>query len=214
MVSPCPWHSRRTLIRKNPSRILMAKKTKKPAPAKKMRQEGAPTRSPRIATCSPASMAARPAKSAKGKASALRRRRLYRPSHRGAGGAGAGAAASRHVYRRHRREGAASPVRRSDRQCDGRSAGRPRDLHRGRTRRRRLYDRAPTTAAAFRSIRIRNSRKSPRSKSSCARCMPAANSIPRSMRPRAACTASACRWSTRCRKSSKSRSRADSSSIA
>ena len=37
-----------------------------------------------------------------------------------------------------------------------------------------------------------------RSKSSCARCTPAANSTPRSTRRRAACTASASRWSTRC----------------
>ncbi len=59
---------------------------------------------------------------------------------------------------------------------------------------RRLSRPSPTMAAASRSIRIRNSRRSPRSKSSCARCMPAANSIPRSTRPRAACTASASRW--------------------
>ncbi len=103
-----------------------------------------------------------------------------------------------HVYRRHRRKGAASSVRRSDRQLDGRGAGRPRDLHRGRTRAPTASCRSPTTAAASRSTRIRNIRRSRRSKSSCARCMPAANSTPKSMRPRAACTASASRWSTRC----------------
>ena len=69
------------------------------------------------------------------------RSRLHRQAHRGAGGPGAGAAPARHVYRRHRREGAASPVRRGDRQLDGRGAGRPRHLHRGRTRGRRLRHR-------------------------------------------------------------------------
>ena len=44
--------------------------------------------------------------------------------------------------------------------------------------------------------------------------MPAANSTPRSTRPRAACTASASRSSTRCRNGSKSRSRAAASSTA
>ena len=61
-------------------------------------------------------------------------------SHRGAGRAGAGAAPPGHVYRRHRREGAASPLRRGDRQFHGRGGGRPRDLHRGRARRGRLSD--------------------------------------------------------------------------
>ena len=42
--------------------------------------------------------------------------------------------------------------------------------------------------------------------------MPAANSTPRSTRPPAACTASASRWSTRCRSGSRSRSRAARSS--
>ena len=58
--------------------------------------------------------------------------------HRGAGGTGAGPPASRHVYRRHRREGAASSVRRSHRQLDGRGAGGTRLLHRGGTGRRRI----------------------------------------------------------------------------
>ena len=96
------------------------------------------------ATCSPAwtsrsassgEVAARGARAERG------RSRLHRQAHRGAGGAGAGAPPARHVYRRHRREGAASPVRRGDRQLDGRGAGRPRHLHRGRARRRRLRQR-------------------------------------------------------------------------
>ena len=81
------------------------------------------------ATCSTAPHgAARPQTGApKGRAG---RRRLYGARHRGAGRARAGAAAARHVYRRHRREGAAPPVRRSDRQRDGRGARRPRRLDR------------------------------------------------------------------------------------
>ena len=50
-----------------------------------------------------------------------------------------------------------------------------------------------------RSIRIRSSRTRARSKSSCARCTRAASSTARRTIPRAVCTASACRWSTRCR---------------
>ena len=46
-----------------------------------------------------------------------------------------------------------------------------------------------------------------------ARCMRAANSTPRSTRPRAACTASASRWSMRCRSAWRSRSRAAASSM-
>ncbi len=61
-----------------------------------------------------------------------RQSRLYRQAHRGSGGARAGAPPARHVYRRHRREGAASPVRRGDRQRHGRGARRPRRLDRGR----------------------------------------------------------------------------------
>src|ERR1700676_4260604 len=49
---------------------------------------------------------------------------------------------------------------------------------------------APAKGAGFRAIRIRNFRRNPRSKSSCARCIPAANSTPRFTRPRVACTAS------------------------
>ncbi len=64
-----------------------------------------------------------------------------RQAHRGAGGAGAGAPPARHVYRRHRREGAASPLRRGDRQFDGRGARRPRRLDRGRARGGRLRHR-------------------------------------------------------------------------
>ena len=70
-----------------------------------------------------------------------RRSRLHRGRYRGARRPRAGAAPARHVYRRHRREGAASPVRRSHRQLHGRGAGGPCHLHRGRTRRRRLSDR-------------------------------------------------------------------------
>ena len=70
-----------------------------------------------------------------------RRIRLHRQAHRGAGGARAGAPPARHVYRRHRREGAASPVRRGDRQRDGRGAGGPRHLHRGGDGGRRLHQR-------------------------------------------------------------------------
>ncbi len=62
-------------------------------------------------------------------------------AHRGAGRSRAGAPAARHVYRRHRREGAASPVRRGDRQFHGRGAGRPRHLHRRRDGGRRLRHR-------------------------------------------------------------------------
>ena len=64
-----------------------------------------------------------------------------RGRHRGAGRAGAGAPPAGHVYRRHRREGAAPSVRRSDRQCDGRGGRRPCHLDRGRARRGRLRDR-------------------------------------------------------------------------
>ena len=78
------------------------------------------------------------AASARGSAGEVR---LYRQAHRGAGRPRAGAPAARHVYRRHRREGAASPVRRGDRQFHGRGAGRPRRLDRGRAGRRRLCHR-------------------------------------------------------------------------
>ena len=81
------------------------------------------------ATCSPASTS----RSAAGRRKAAR---AHAPSageagytakrHRGAGGAGAGAPPARHVYRRHRREGAAPSVRRGDRQRHGRGGGRPR----------------------------------------------------------------------------------------
>ena len=64
------------------------------------------------------------------------RGRLRRLLDRGAGGARAGPPPARHVYRRHRREGAAPPLRRGDRQRHGRGGRRPRDLHRGRASRR------------------------------------------------------------------------------
>ena len=67
-----------------------------------------------------------------------RQRRLRRQPHRGARRAGAGAPPARHVYRRHRREGAAPSVRRSHRQFDGRGGGRPCHLHRCRADRRRV----------------------------------------------------------------------------
>ena len=131
--------------------------------------------------------------------------------HRGAGRIGAGTPAPRHVYRRHRRKGAASSVRRSHRQRHGRP-GRACLVHRGGIERRRICRRHRQWPAAFRSIRIQSFRRNPRSKSSCARCIPAASSIPRSMRPRAACTASASPWSTRSPRCSRSRSRASRSS--
>ena len=104
---------------------------------KRSRKKSAPRR-----TCSPSSSRKRgSAKAARASRGGERRQRLHRQAHRGAGGARAGAPAARHVHRRHRREGAASPVRRGDRQRDGRGAGRPRHLHRGRARRRRLHHR-------------------------------------------------------------------------
>ena len=69
------------------------------------------------------------------------RGRLHRARHRGARRARAGAPASRHVYRGNRREGAASPVRRSDRQRHGRGARGACHLHRGRAGGGRLRDR-------------------------------------------------------------------------
>ena len=65
-------------------------------------------------------------------------RELYGRRHRGAGRPRARAAPARHVRRRHRREGAASPVRRGDRQRHGRGGGRPRHLDRGERRGRRV----------------------------------------------------------------------------
>ena len=96
---------------------------------------------PKRRTCSPtrAKAGAAPrAESAGASARGQRRSRLYRQAHRGSGGARAGAPPPRHVYRRHRREGAASSVRRSDRQRHGRGAGRPRRLDRRRDGGRRL----------------------------------------------------------------------------
>ena len=89
---------------------------------------------------------------------------LYRRRHRGAGGARAGAPAARHVYRRHRREGDAPPLRRGAGQRHGRGGRGPRRPHRGRVRGRRLphrdrqWPRHPGRPAS------RNSRRSPRSK--------------------------------------------------
>ena len=78
-----------------------------------------------------------PSKPVRGKRRAGRCR-LHGARHRGAGRARAGAPPPRHVYRRHRREGAASPVRRGDRQRDGRGARRPRRLDRRERGGRRL----------------------------------------------------------------------------
>ncbi len=64
--------------------------------------------------------------------------RLYGRRYRGPGRPRAGPAPPRHVHRRHRREGAASPVRRGDRQFDGRGGRRPRHLDRGALRGGRL----------------------------------------------------------------------------
>ncbi len=66
---------------------------------------------------------------------------LHRPRHRGARRPRAGATASGHVYRRHRRKGAAPPFRGGDRQFHGRGALRARELHRGRDGGRRLRQR-------------------------------------------------------------------------
>ena len=82
----------------------------------------------------PASLASRPRAGRR----AAGRGRLYRRRHRGAGGAGAGAPAPRHVYRRHRRKGDASPLRRGAGQRHGRGGGGSGEPHRGRARGRRL----------------------------------------------------------------------------
>ena len=63
-------------------------------------------------------------------------RELHGRRHRGAGRPRARPAPARHVYRRHRREGPASPVRRGDRQRHGRGRGGPRHLDRGARSRR------------------------------------------------------------------------------
>ena len=65
-------------------------------------------------------------------------RRLHGARHRDSGGPGAGAAAARHVHRRHRSAGAASLACRAARQCDGRGDRRPCEPDRGRAPRRRL----------------------------------------------------------------------------
>ena len=88
------------------------------------------------------------------------------------------------------------------------------DLDRGRARGRRLSDRhrqrprhpGRPASQIQEEVRARSHHD--------ARCMRAASSTPRSTRPRAACTASASRSSTRCRSSSRSRWRAASSSTA
>ena len=88
-----------------------------------------------------ASGAERP-RPAQGRLARLQRRgRLHRARYRGARRPRAGAPPARHVYRRHRRKGAASSVRRSHRQRHGRGAGGPCLLHRGGTERRRISDR-------------------------------------------------------------------------
>ena len=140
-------------------------------------------------------------------------RRLQRRRHRGAGRAGAGAAASRHVYRRHRRKGDAPSVRRGHRQFDGRGGRRPRHLHRCRAFGRRVSDRhrqwprhPGRSASEIQEVGARSHHDD-------AACR-AANSTPRSTRPPAACTASASPSSTRCRTISRSRSRAAASSTA
>ena len=109
-----------------------------------------------------------------------RRGRLYRAPYRGAGGARAGAPAPRHVYRRHRREGAASPVRRGDRQRHGRGARRPCRFHQGRDGGRRLHHRdrqrprhpGRSASEVQEQVRARSDHD--------ARCTRAGNSIPRS----------------------------------
>ena len=111
----------------------MAKSAAKPVP-KKRRPKPLPRRQGPVRRCP----GAPPGAQAQRGAAQRQRRLLHGPGHRGAGRPGAGPPAARHVYRRHRREGAASPVRRGDRQCHGRGAGGPCQLHRGGARRRRL----------------------------------------------------------------------------
>ena len=67
-----------------------------------------------------------------------RRSRIQRRLDRSARGPGAGAASAGHVHRRHRFHRHAPPLRRGDRQRDGRGGRRPRDLHRSVARRRRV----------------------------------------------------------------------------
>ena len=63
---------------------------------------------------------------------------LHGRRHRGARRPRARAPPPRHVHRRHRREGAAPPLRRGDRQLHGRGRRRPRERDRGRARQGRL----------------------------------------------------------------------------
>ena len=105
---------------------------------------GKTAKPPKRPTCSPTlrtRAAARGAPARSRVRARLRRGRLHRQAYRGTGGARAGAPPARHVYRRHRREGAASPVRRSHRQRHGRGARRPCRLDRGRDGGRRLCHR-------------------------------------------------------------------------
>ena len=136
--------------------------------------------------------------------------RLFRQGHRGAGRAGAGAAPARHVYRRHRRAGAAPPRRRGARQRHGRG-GRPAtpsrielELHAdGSAVGARQRPRHPGRSAS--EIPARLGARGHPDHAAFGRQVLAA----RPTRPRAGCTASASRWSTRCPSGSRSRSARD-----
>ena len=129
-------------------------------------------------------------------------------------GLGARAPPPRHVYRRHRREGAASSVRRGDRQFHGRGAGRPRRLDRSRDGGQRL-----------RLRHRQRPRHSGRSASQVQEQVGAGSDHVHAARRRqirfqglrdlaAACTASASRSPTRCPSAWRSRSRASRRSTA
>ena len=120
----------------------MAKSATKKKPSKQPDLFDLAPRPSKSAARKPAARGA-PKASGRAKPHARRQRgvRLHRQTYRGAGGARAGAPPPRHVYRRHRREGAASSVRRGDRQFHGRGARRPRRLDRSRDGGERLRHR-------------------------------------------------------------------------
>ena len=117
-IRPRPWHSRDRFA-SSPQRPIRTHGQNRQEARASAGQD--PVRPAGIAR-----RAGPPARPARARQAERRRRgRLHRAPHRGAGRARAGAPAPRHVYRRHRREGAASPVRRGDRQRHGRGARRP-----------------------------------------------------------------------------------------
>ena len=141
-------------------------------------------------------------------------RRLLRQGHRGPGGAGAGAPAPRHVYRRHRRAGAAPSGRRGARQRHGRGGGRPR---RPASRSSLHADDWVTVRDNGRGIPIDPHPEVPGQVGAGGDPHHAAfgRQVRRQglRRPRAACTASASRWSTRCPTSSTVEVARDRSSV-